>query len=168
MTPETQPTSVPLYILLAYDGSKHAQAAVDLLSNLPLKNSSVTCLAVMGTQKITSHEALQASLDDAGKQLTAYGLRVDTQLKAGNPAVTINEWAQEHKIDLTVIGARGLRATLGILLGGVAQQVVEYSSCPVMVVREPFEGIRRVLVVTDGSEHSKRAVAYLAPGPGDY
>lgn len=167
MTSETQSNIVPLYILLAYDGSKHAQAAVDLLRSLPLKNPTITCLAVMGTQKITSHEALQESLDDAGKQLSSRGWQVETQLKAGNPADSINNFALEHKIDLTMIGARGLRATLGILLGGVAQQVVEYSHCPVMVVREPFSGVHKVLVVSDGSEYSKRAINYLAPPPTD-
>jgi len=170
MSTETQTKTnvVPLYILLAYDGSKHAQAAVDLLSNLPLGNSTITCLAVMGTQKITSHEALQQSLEDAANQLRSRGIKVDTQLKAGNPAASINDWAQENKIDLTVVGARGLRATLGILLGGVAQQVVEYSSRPVMVVREPYRKLRRVLLVTDGSEYSKRAIAYLAPQPTEH
>jgi nucleotide-binding universal stress UspA family protein len=33
----------------------------------------------------------------------------------------------------------------------------------VLVVRPPYRGIRRVLVVTDGSEYSRRAVDYLTP-----
>ena len=58
-----------------------------------------------------------------------------------------------------------MRATLGILLGGVAQQVVEYATTPVLVVRAPYHGLRRVLVVTDGSAHSRRAVQYLGKFP---
>lgn len=150
-------------ILLAYDGSKHAQAAIDFLSSLRLEDSSVTCLAVMGTQQISAHEALAKSLNDAGERLKESGVKVNTEIKAGNPAVTINEWAELHDVDLTVIGAKGLRATFGILLGGVAQQVVEYSKNPVLVVRAPFEGLRKVLVVVDGSIHSQRALHCLAP-----
>ena len=41
--------------------------------------------------------------------------------------------------------------------------MVEYSQCPVLVVRAPYTGIKRVLLVTDGSPHSQRAVEYLAP-----
>lgn len=150
-------------ILLAYDGSWHAQAAVNLLSDLKLGNSTITCLSVMGTQQITGHESLQTSLNDAGERLKQSGVQVNTVLKAGSPAVSINEWAELHDVDLTVIGAKGLRATLGILLGGVAQQVVEYSKSPVLVVRAPYEGLRKVLIVVDGSVHSKRALHCLAP-----
>lgn len=152
-----------LDILLAYDGSWHAQAAVNLLSSLKLGSSSITCLAVMGTQQITQHEALQNSLNDAAERLKETGVQVSTVLKAGNPAASINEYAELHSVDLTVIGAKGLRATLGILLGGVAQQVVEYSKSPVLVVRAPYEGLRRVLIVVDGSIHSQRALHCLAP-----
>jgi nucleotide-binding universal stress UspA family protein len=37
------------------------------------------------------------------------------------------EFADENQPDLIVVGARGLPATLKVLLGGVAQQVVEYA-----------------------------------------
>ncbi len=60
---------------------------------------------------------------------------------------------------------RGLRSALGILLGGVAQHVVEYASCPVLAVRAPYHGLQRILLVTDGSEYSAEATAYLAKFP---
>ncbi|MBN2548521.1 MAG: universal stress protein [Anaerolineales bacterium] len=151
-----------LKILLAYDGSKHAQAAVELLMDLRLPpHTQVIALAVMPPQHITGHEILQAALNWTADQLQETGLEVTTELKAGTPAATINEMAENFNIDLIVIGARGLRATLGILLGGVAQQVVEYSSCPVLVVHAPYHSYRKVLVVTDGSTSSQAAVGYL-------
>jgi nucleotide-binding universal stress UspA family protein len=151
------------HILLAYDGSEHAQAAVNLLNDLPLAGNQVNVLAVMPTQQIAAHENLMASLKEIQARLSAAGAQVSTELKAGNPAITINAYAAELGVDLIVMGARGLRATLGILLGGVAQQVVEYSNCPVLVVRAPYKGLQRVLVVTDGSLSSQAALEYLAP-----
>ena len=74
-------------------------------------------------------------------------------------------FARVHKPDLLVVGAKGLRATFGILLGGVAQQVVEYANCPVLVVRTPYEKLLRVLLVVDGSSHSQCAVEYLTRFP---
>jgi nucleotide-binding universal stress UspA family protein len=154
-------------ILLAYDGSRHAQAGIDLLNALPLSiHSSITILAVMPTQYISAHEALQERLKLEKEKFAGKGLEVDTDLRAGNPAATINEFAQNCQVDLTVIGAKGLRATLGILLGGVAQQVVEYSCCPVLVMREPFRGLKRILLVTDGSTFSQLAIEYIAPAAG--
>ena len=64
-----------------------------------------------------------------------------------------------------MLGAKGLRATLGILLGGVAQQVVELANQPVLVVRAPYTKLQRLLLVIDGSIHSQRAVEFLAQFP---
>lgn len=167
---EQRSSGIPMNILLAYDGSSHAQAAVDLLCDLPLSGSNLTALGVMPTQYFGEHEALKANLEEQAQRLSNVHMQVSSEMKAGNPAATINEYAREQDSNLIVIGAKGLRATLGILLGGVAQQVVEYSHCPVLVVRAPYAGLKRVLVVTDGSEHSQEALDYLAPlcDPGDY
>ena len=119
-------------------------------------------MTVLPTQSIGGHEALQRSLDAVKEQLELQNLPVEALIKAGNPAASLNAYAEEINANLILIGAQGLRATLGILLGGVAQQVVEYSQCPVLVVRAPYTGINRVLLVTDGSPHSQRAVEYLA------
>jgi nucleotide-binding universal stress UspA family protein len=153
-------------ILLAYDGSEHAEAAVELVARLTLSvDSSITLLAVMPTQYIQGHERLKARLEDTRQRLASGKARVSAEFKAGNPAASINDMAREIQTDLIVVGAKGLRATLGILLGGVAQQVVEYSCCPVLVVRAPFKEVRRVLLVTDGSPYSQSALEYLAPPP---
>lgn len=159
-------------VLLAFDGSEHAQAAIKMLSDMPLARcdspqltTQVTVLAVMPTQYITGHEQLQATLNAAVAALSNMKLRAAGILKAGNPPASIVALAQEMKAELIVIGARGLRATLGILLGGVAQQVVEYATRPVLVVRAPYKGLHRVLLITDGSPYSQRAVKFIAPGP---
>jgi nucleotide-binding universal stress UspA family protein len=64
-----------------------------------------------------------------------------------------------------VVGATGLRATMGILPSGVAQQVVEHARWPVLVVRSPYEGLGRVLLVTDGSANSQRVTDYIVQIP---
>jgi nucleotide-binding universal stress UspA family protein len=157
-------TDVPLRLLLAYDGSGHAQAAVKLISDLPLgRNTKVTLIAVLPTQHIGAHEDLHSRLNKIVEDFENKGVEVESVLRAGNPAATINEYARWNDINLTIIGAKGLRSTFGILLGGVAQQVVEYSCCPVLVVREPFQRVRRILVLTDGSQYSHEAVLYLTP-----
>ena len=155
--------SFPCEILLAVDGSEHFLAAVDFLDDLPLPEScSVTAVAVLPTQQATRFSALEIVLEQTQKSFKKKGIPVTMELKAGNPAETINEHADVISPDLIVLGAKGLRATLGILLGGVAQQVVEYARWPVLIVRAPYNGLNRVLLVIDGSEHSQRAEDYLA------
>lgn len=152
-------------IILAYDGSDHAATAVELLRRLNISTGSeIKVLAVLPTQHIGGHEILQNKLEVARSSLEASGATVAMELKAGNPAGVINEIAEREKSDLIVIGAKGLRATLGILLGGVAQQVVEYSSCPVLVVRAAHPDVKRALFVTDGSASSQHAISFIISG----
>ena len=159
----TQQTLYPKNILLAVDGSEHAFAATQLLSDLPLSPESlITAISVLIPRYAQFSTSLENLLEQAQKQLAVSQARIQTEVIAGYPAEIINQLAAEQQSDLTLIGAKGLRSTLGILLGGVAQQVVEYSCCPVMVVRAPYNGLRRIMLVVDGSASCLAAVEYLA------
>ena len=50
-------------------------------------------------------------------------------------------------------------------MGGVAQQVVEYANCPVLIVRAPYKRLSKILVATDGSKSSSSAINYLGNFP---
>ena len=153
-------------ILLADDGSQHAQAAVKLLQELPLPpKSRVHVLRAFPPGQTYAVGQMEKSLKHTEEQLLEQGIKADADLVLGYPAEKIIETAKEMKPDLVVIGAKGLRATLGILLGGVAQHVVEYSCCPVLVVRAPYRRLQRILLVTDGSLYSQRAIRYLGKFP---
>lgn len=89
------------------------------------------------------------------------GYQVEIDLKLGHAAEMILEIAETRKPDLIALGAKGLRSTVGILLGGVAQQMVEYACCPVLVVRPPCHRFCNILLVTDGSPSSQSAARYL-------
>ncbi len=159
----TQKPSRPLQILLADDGSQHSLAAAALIGDLPLpKDSSITILGVLTPRESSNHAVLQAALDQAQKLLQDKDLIAQSELRLGYPAEVLIEFAQLNNPDLIVMGAKGLRSTLSILLGGVAQQVVEYADHPVLIVRAPYIGLKRILLVTDGSVHSQHALEYLA------
>ena len=156
----------PLDILLGIDGSEHAMAAVHAIHDLRLPpGSQVTALAVLTPRETPPRHKLLAALDQAEAALQGCGAEIRTGLAHGHPAVELVKAAEHRGSDLLVVGATGLRATLGILLGGVAQQVVEYASLPVMVVRAPHAGLRRVLLATDGSPDSAHVAEYLTRLP---
>jgi nucleotide-binding universal stress UspA family protein len=157
MTPKQR-----LDILLADDGSQHAQAAVRLLQDLPLpeKTEILVCRAFESDQ-IQWVPEFERSLEETKEQLSSRGYGVETELQMGSPSEKILEIAEERKPGLIVMGAKGLRSTVSILLGGVAQQVVEYSCCPVLIVRAPYRRLAKVLLVTDGSPSSQEAARFL-------
>jgi nucleotide-binding universal stress UspA family protein len=153
-------------LLLAVDGSEHAEAAARLVRDLPLpRESTITVLAVLMPRNASDHAELEQALQNTKEILGDMKPSVKTELLTGYPAEQISEYAAAHIPDLIVLGAKGRRATLGILLGGVVQQIVEYADDPVLVVRAPYEGIQRILLVTDGSIHSQRATRYLGEFP---
>lgn len=155
-----------LKILLADDGSQHAQAAVNFMRDLPLASKShVHVLRVFPASQAVMVPQMESHLKRTEEQFLECGISADSKLVPGHPAEMIVKTAKAMKPNLVVIGAKGLRATLGILLGGVAQQVVEYSDYPVLVVRAPYHGLNHVLLVTDGSENSEYAARYLSKFP---
>jgi len=155
-----------LNILLADDGSQHAQAAVELLQELPLPpKSSILVLRAFNSGQIPLISDFEKSLERSKAQLASKGFRVETELKLGSAAQMILEHSEEKMPDLIVLGAKGLRSTISILLGGVAQQVMEYATCPVLIVRAPYRGFYKILMTTDGSPSSLKAARYLTKFP---
>jgi nucleotide-binding universal stress UspA family protein len=153
-------------ILMADDSSQHAQSAVELIQDLSLPpKSRVFVLRVFTPGQISGIPEFESSLEKTKCQFLNAGIKAETDLILGSPAEKIIEVAQTKKSNLIVLGAKGLRATLGILLGGVAQQVVEYAHTPVLIVRAPYQGLRRILLVTDGSVTSQYAARYLGKFP---
>jgi nucleotide-binding universal stress UspA family protein len=153
-------------IVLAIDGSEHAMAARQLIQNLPLprgcKISIVTVLIPRNAQYYAARELL---LEQTRIYFQSLNLEVDTHLLTGYPAEQIIKFSNENNTDLIVLGAKGLRGTLKILLGGVAQQVVNYAKCPVLIVRSPHTQAKKVLIVTDGSQNSEYAIQHLGRCP---
>ena len=157
-------------VLLAVDGSEHSLAAVKTVRDMALATAHcsdcrVKVLGVLPISEGSNYGMHLLPLKEAERILSEHGVRATSDLIQGYPAEVILAQAETMHPDLIVIGAKGLRATLGILLGGVAQQVVEHACCPVMVIRSPYRRINRVLVVSDGSEFSHKAVEFAAKFP---
>jgi nucleotide-binding universal stress UspA family protein len=156
-------------ILLGDDRSGHAQAALALLEDLAFPpGTDVTVFRAFSPTQATDLVLMEDALNQTCLRLKQKGLAAHPELLLGIPTVKFLKHAEEQKPDLIIIGAQGLRATTGILVGGVAQQVVEYAPCPVLVVRAPYQGLRNIMLATDGSTSSQRALQFLGrlPLPG--
>ena len=157
----------PRHIVLALDGSEHSQAGIQLIADLPLPpGSKLTAVTVYSAGGPAVSIALQASFRQRSHGIFQdRQVEVETQVLEGHPAEALIGYVDQVHPDLLVMGAKGLRATLGILLGGIAQQVVEYAHRPVLVVRAPYRGLQRILFVNDGSLHSQEAESFLGDFP---
>ncbi|MDX1530737.1 MAG: universal stress protein [Rhodothermales bacterium] len=77
---------------------------------------------------------------------------------AAAPAIV--RYAEEHGVDLIVMGTHGRRGVRRLLLGSVAEEVLAAAPCAVLTVREGDDpgAVEAVLVPVDFSEPSRRAI----------
>jgi nucleotide-binding universal stress UspA family protein len=78
--------------------------------------------------------------------------------------VEISKWADQHTVDLIVMGSHGHTALKGLVLGSVAQKVLAYSTVPVLVLRThnaPTRASLRVGIALDGGGYGAAAADYV-------
>jgi len=79
----------------------------------------------------------EQNLSRYAEPLRAKGLGVDVIVREGYPATVIEEEAVDQQADLIVIGTRGLSGLKHLLLGSIAERVVQKAPCPVLTVKTP-------------------------------
>jgi nucleotide-binding universal stress UspA family protein len=74
---------------------------------------------------------------DVVREAEASGLKVRGEIIENVPSVVqaITDYASEWKVDLIVLGTRGLSGFRKLLLGSVSNGVLSHASCSVLVVR---------------------------------
>lgn len=162
-------------VLIAYDGSACADAALDDLRRAGLP-AEVECevLSVIETwlpppsgleivEHIDRDQEYMTLATRAARRVRELqpGWTVKAEVSMGSPASVIIEKADEWKPDLVVVGAHG-RSTLGrFFFGSVSQKVLHEANYSVRVSRELVEKPDRpvrLIIGFDGSEGAKEAV----------
>jgi nucleotide-binding universal stress UspA family protein len=68
---------------------------------------------------------------------------VETQGIAEDIASALLRCVQRRGADLVVMGTHGRRGLRRMVLGSVAERFVRYTTCPVLLVREPADAERQ-------------------------
>jgi nucleotide-binding universal stress UspA family protein len=68
------------------------------------------------------------------RRATALGLTAETAVLSGRPAHAIVEHAKEGGFDLIVMGTHGRTGLSHVVMGSVAERVVQKAPCPVLTV----------------------------------
>ena len=137
-------------ILIPTDGSDYSVHAAEYgVSVAKLLGAEVTVVYVIDTvvldqvSKLTEREVVERELKGDGERYLRYivgvaqneGVKASSMLAKGRPFEQIVHLAKGLKMDLIVMGTYGHRGAERILIGSVAERVIEYASCPVLVVR---------------------------------
>jgi nucleotide-binding universal stress UspA family protein len=137
-------------ILIPIDGSDYSMRAAEYGVNVAkLLNAEITILYVIDLvaldqiARMSEKENVENELKQDGERYLKYvqgvaqkeNVKASLLLAKGRPYEQIVHVAKGLKMELIVIGTYGKRGAERILLGSVAERVIEYATCPVLVVR---------------------------------
>ena len=147
---ETREISCPLTrgekILVAVDGSVYSDFAVDQAVSLGgMCKSKIYLISVVEMYPEHVSEAVKFAdnmielaseyLEHAKQKVKAAGIPCETISHTGvRPYEFIIQEAKDKGIDLIIMGTHGRTGLKRLFLGSVAQKVVGYAHCPVMVI----------------------------------
>ena len=103
-------------------------------------------------------------LRNAQEQAEGKGVRgAETVMDFGDAGERILHHAKHRSADLIVMGSRGFGQLKGLVLGSVSHKVFHLAPCSCVTVNRKdaqpaLEGIRSILVPTDGSDQAGKAV----------
>ena len=136
-------------ILNPVDGSNHSirstRYAIELARLLDAEIILLHChsrfpviLAEPQFQQIVNkiNQASEALVKPFIKILEQEKVSFDVRILEGEPGNKIPEVATIEKIDLIVMGSRGVTDFSGLFLGSVAHQVLHKSDCPVFITKD--------------------------------
>ena len=140
-------------ILVALDGSEFSLKALEFAIDLAKKYRSQLILVHVVIRQIyainlpeagiLAGTAIVRELEAEGKAILARGeetvkaqeIPVETRLRQGVPAEELLHAAADEKVDLLVLGSRGLSQAKAFLLGSVSDKVSHHAKCPALIVR---------------------------------
>ena len=76
----------------------------------------------------------ETQLQDLIEKLQNRNIQTTTRVSLGEPFNDICRIAEEERIDLIIMGTHGRTGLSHALLGSVAERVVRYAPCPVLVI----------------------------------
>ena len=133
-------------ILVAVDGSEYTDVIVDqAISMGRICNSAIFAISVIALypESVAYAPELEEEvskntrklLENVKNRIEKENIKCETIVRLdGHPHQPIVEEAKERNIDLIVMGTRGMTGLKKVLMGSVAQKVIGYAPCPVMVV----------------------------------
>lgn len=138
----------PSKILVAYDHSDLSKKALKYARKLISQDESaeieiVTVLtflvpyesqSMMTLKKNAKVEAYK-SLEKVKAQFNKTPNKTRVRVLEGDPALKLVQYSEEKKVDIIVMGSRGLGGVKEFLLGSVSYNVVQLAKCPVFIIK---------------------------------
>ncbi len=130
----------------------------------PAMGANVAKDLAMTVEKAMQEEG-ERTLDQAESLLPLHPGSVSKQLEMGSPAESILKVAQDEKVDLVVMGARGLGRIREQIFGSVSHRVMTHAPCSTLLVKQPIRSIKKLLIPIESQEDSDVILTFFKKNP---
>ncbi|GAA5802251.1 hypothetical protein EDC94DRAFT_623296 [Helicostylum pulchrum] len=106
-------------------------------TDLPMLSTTVTKVNE-AIKEVESHPhglTARQRLEDMSAKLREYNVSSEEHILWGDAKTLLPRYTQAHKVDLLIVGSRGLGAVKSVFLGSVSDSCLKECPCPVLVVR---------------------------------
>ncbi|MUR17282.1 universal stress protein [Acinetobacter baumannii] len=125
------PFSPPKSFLIAFDGSQTARKCVERIASSPLLKGLAVHLVYVGNP----NSEMQNQLSWAKEQLESQGFNITSNTLDGEVDKAIINYAEQHQIDLIVVGAYGHSKIRHFFIGSTTTKVITSANKPVLLLR---------------------------------
>jgi len=140
-------------ILVPTDGSEFTKYAVDIAIELALLSGGKVTAVYVLDKTVYASSPMDASLvnvydalEKEGTTATSYvaerakaaGVDAEEKLIEGTPSKVILQEADAGGYDVIVMGSLGRTGISKLLMGSVAEKIVQNAKCPVLVAKSPI------------------------------
>ena len=150
-------------ILLCTNGSSHSARALEMGVCVAQKAASDVDILVVAEHD--REEEARRMAEAAAADLETARIPVTIHRRTGGMAEEVVRQAKAAPYDLVIIGSRGRRGIVKLLLGSVALHVTGHAPASVLVVKGRTRDLKRFLVCSSAgpvSEHTVRFAGRLA------
>lgn len=169
---------IPTKILVPTDFSEHSDKALNQALDIAREYKSKVSLFHVIEDKIShgiddydqtlhSFKRIEKRLVSAAKKHLqkqvdkfpqAKEVEVVSEFTMGVPSEEILRFQKEQGVDLVVLSSLGTTGLAQYFIGGVARNVLKASTCPVLLIKQEMLRPTKILVPTDFSDYSDKAL----------
>ncbi|MDP1665162.1 MAG: universal stress protein [Methylobacter sp.] len=122
----------PQRIMIAFDGSKATEKAIDMVAISPLYKGLTCHLVNVSKDDAATEQLLDAAVS---KLKNAGGIEVTTKKLQGKPDQALCEYQDKHDIDMIVMGAFSHTRLHDLLLGSFTTKMLLNAKKPLLLLR---------------------------------
>lgn len=167
-------------ILVPVDGSNYSKAAVEFIASRDSLIGTEPDVVLLNVQtpipahvaRVCGKEMIRGYHEDEANRilkplleiLEKAGVNATAIWRSGRVGEEIARIAERDAVDLIVMGARGLSAISGFVVGSATTAVLAHTRHPVLLVRDkpaPRAESLKVGIAVDGSKYGRAAVKYV-------